>query len=121
MSARNSLALRILLVDDEAFVCGSIKLALTLDGHAVKMTTDPEKAVALLATQTFDLILTDYTMPKISGAEVVRIAREKDINQRAIIMSGQADRLRAEGRLPRQIRLLTKPFTLDELREAINC
>lgn len=110
---------RVLLVDDEPFVCEAINLALTRDGHNVKMVMDPDLAVALINTQEFDLLLTDYSMPKLTGMDLVKIAKHKDKDQRAIIMSGKADRLRSEGLIPRQIQLLTKPFSLDELRDAI--
>ena len=52
----------ILIVDDEPSVCESIKMLLEHDGHKAQTVGSGEVALALLEHETFDLIITDYSM-----------------------------------------------------------
>ena len=55
-------AQRILVVDDEPFVCESVKLMLAHDGHAVETAGGGREALAKYAPDRFDLVITDYNM-----------------------------------------------------------
>src|SRR5512138_3778300 len=68
---------RILVVDDEpkmtALVCGELEDA----GHRVTTATDPQLAMKLLETHDFDVVITDLSMPNVSGMTILDKALEK--------------------------------------------
>jgi len=68
---------RILVVDDEAPFRALLRDVLEEAGHAVTEARDGAEAMALVARQEFDLILTDRRMPKVDGLELVRRLRAR--------------------------------------------
>jgi len=110
--------LRILLVDDHPEVRATTAALLEDNGHAVVEAKDGSNALRLLAAkQSFDLLITDYAMPNISGAEVIAGSRKLRPELAAIMITGYAD----PAMLPpaQQATLLTKPFTPAQMNEAI--
>ena len=110
--------LRILLVDDHAAVRAMIAALLQDSGHEIVEAADGDKALKLLAAkQTFDLLITDYAMPNVSGAEVIAGSRRMRPTLPAIMITGYAD----PAALPatRRVTLLAKPFTPAQMGEAI--
>ena len=69
---------RILVVDDEPINRRILTQHLTSDGHRVTSVAGGPEALGLITRQTFDLLLLDVMMPRMSGFEVCRILR-KDI------------------------------------------
>ena len=67
-------AARILVVDDEAAVAGIFTELLALLGYQVRTLTSPLEALQLFQAdpQAFDLVITDQTMPELSGDELAR-------------------------------------------------
>ena len=62
---------RILVVDDEKSVRDSIKSLLEDTGfYSVQTAQDGEAAISVLKQQIFDLLITDYSMPKMNGYEL---------------------------------------------------
>jgi PAS domain S-box-containing protein len=109
-------ALRILAVDDDPIVLLNTATTLTDMGHDVLQAESGPAALDLLAREQVDLLLTDYTMPKMTGAELIDKARESRPGLKAIIASGYASV--PEGKaldVPR----LAKPFSDRELAGAI--
>ena len=115
-------SLRVLLIDDHAEVRGTTAAMLRDIGHdAFEVGSGPE-AIALLNSaegSQFDLMITDYAMPKQSGTEVVRLARQTHPTLPAVIVTGYADAEAIGGR-PTDVGLLMKPFTLAELSGAVH-
>jgi FixJ family two-component response regulator len=69
----------------------------------------------------FDVIVTDFAMPLVSGLDVIRFARNLRSGWPAIMISGYADGSSIEDR-PHDVALLGKPFSDDALVDAImNC
>jgi len=66
----------------------------------------------------FDVIVTGFAMPLVSGVEVIRFARSLQADWPAVIITGYAD-TRAIGALPNDVPLLGKPFNEHELIESI--
>ena len=58
---------RILIVDDEPFVCDAVKMMLAFDGHQVDAACSANDALALFEAGKYDLVITDYSMPKMKG------------------------------------------------------
>jgi PAS domain S-box-containing protein len=110
--------LRILLVDDHAAVRATTAALLQDSGHEIVEAADGGKALKLLAArEAFDLLITDYAMPNVSGAEVIAGSRKMRPTLPAIMITGYAD----PAALPatRRVTLLTKPFTPAQMGEAI--
>jgi len=112
--------LRILLVDDHEGVREATAGMLADMGHAVEAAADGAAMLDKLemAPADYDLIVTDYAMPLLSGADVLNRAREIRSDMPAIIISGYADSRSMTNR-PSEVTVLTKPFTLEQMRSAI--
>ena len=105
---------RILVVEDDNFVRESMVQSLEAFGHAVTQAADGAAALRELGRGRPDLIITDYLMPGITGAELMRRAREVFPGIPMIIATGYADMHAIDQVLGDDI-LLRKPFQLAEL------
>ncbi len=112
--------LRILLVDDHDAVRETTAGMLSDMGHEVESASDGPGLLRKLsaAPADYDLIITDYAMPLLSGADVLRQAREIRPGMPGIIISGYADSCSIAGH-GNESAVLTKPFTLDQMKTAI--
>ena len=113
---------RILVVDDEPYMCDVCTRTLQRGGYDVVATSDPRAAERMLRDdQHFDLLLTDIKMPSMSGLELALIARERDPAIAIIIMTGFATMENLQQSVQRGIAdFLSKPFELDHLRLAVD-
>jgi CheY-like chemotaxis protein len=112
--------LRILLVDDHEAVRETTAGMLCDMGHMVASAGDGPAVLAMLesAPADYDLIVTDYAMPLMSGGDMLRQARKIRPDLPGIIISGYADS-RSTAQKSREIVFLSKPFTLDQMGAAI--
>jgi CheY-like chemotaxis protein len=112
--------LRILLVDDHDGVRATTAALLKDLGHRVIEASDGPEVFALLANapDCCDLLITDYAMPHVSGAEVIRHARALRETLPAIIITGYADES-SIARRPDDVLVLAKPFTPDQLKNVM--
>ncbi len=112
---------RILVVDDEQYMCDVCSRTLQRSGYEVITTSDPEAAVRLLNGElNFDLLLTDIQMPGMSGLDLAYVARERDPSIAIIIMTGFASKENLQQSVQRGVAdFLPKPFELDQLRLAV--
>jgi len=99
--------LRILAVDDDPIVLLNTSTILADIGHEVIQAHSGPAALAQLAQHPIDLLLTDYAMPGMTGAELVAQAKQAQPELKAIIVSGYAEL--PEG-APLEIPRLAKPF-----------
>jgi signal transduction histidine kinase len=113
-------SLRILLVDDHEAVRETTAGMLSDMGHQVQATCDGAAMLRKLeaAPADYDLIITDYAMPLMSGGDMLRHARKIRPDMPGIIISGYADR-QSIARQPSEVVILTKPFTMDQINSAI--
>ena len=112
--------LRILLVDDHDAVRETTAGMLSDMGHAVESAASGPALLEKLeaAPAGYDLIVTDYAMPLMSGSDMLDQARKIRADLPGIIISGYADG-RSMADRPPEIVVLTKPFTLDQMKAAI--
>ena len=108
--------LRVLAVDDDPIVLLNTATVLSDMGHQVKHAESADAALGMLAEHEFDLLITDYAMPRMSGGELVKRALEIQPGLKIIVVSGYADL--PEGQAPAFPRL-AKPFDETELAHAI--
>jgi len=111
---------RIMLVDDHSEVRTATAAVLEDSGHEVIQAANGAAAIDLLEARDcdYDLLITDYAMPNISGTEFLRMARELCPNVPALIITGYAA-TEAIGDRPTGVEVLLKPFTPAVLESAI--
>ena len=111
---------RILVVDDEPLVCDAVKLMLDFDGHDVETACNSKEALAKMEAGKFDLVITDYEMPGMKGDELAAVIKARDTNQPVVLITAYAELLQSSGNpLTGVDWLISKPFLLENLREAI--
>jgi two-component system, cell cycle response regulator CpdR len=113
---------RILLADDDAATRDLVQRALATDGHSVVPTQDGSEALDKLreAPGAFDLVITDVQMPGLDGIALAEAGTAENAKLRVVLMSGFSDELgRADHIKSRISRILTKPFTLEQVRAAV--
>jgi PAS domain S-box-containing protein len=113
-------ALNILLVDDHDAVRATTASLLEDMGHRVTDVADGLSALDMIRSDAgrFDILVTDYAMPKISGTQLVKQVRSILPEFAAIIITGYAD-ARELLRDDLEVDILEKPFTPEKLHVAL--
>jgi signal transduction histidine kinase len=109
---------RVLVVDDEPVLLAVMQRALGRMGHTVTVAPDGEAALALVAREPFDIIVSDLMMPRMTGAALAEAlaAQHPALRRRLVIMTGGAVTPEDESFLAREdILVLNKPISLAEL------
>ncbi len=111
---------RILVVDDEPSIRTVLKAHLTRDGYEVVTATDGAEAVGALGQAPFDLVLSDLKMPGMSGLELLAWVTREQPGLPVILITahGTVDTAVEALKLGAQD-FITKPFDLDELKQAV--
>jgi len=107
---------KILIVDDEVSTTKLMQGFLQKKGYKIQIKHDPEEAFELVNEEEFDLLITDYRMPKMNGLELINKVREVDPVIPFIMMT-------AYGNIETAVEIiksgaseyLTKPIDLEEL------
>jgi len=105
--------MRLLLVDDDLDTSEAIGELLKLLGHDPAVTGSPQEALQLLAEQPFDVLITDLSMPVMSGLELAQRATQIRPTLRVIFASGHE--MPSVDKLPFRWGALRKPYSMDEL------
>lgn len=84
---------RILLVDDNSLGLAARRSVLEELGHKVQTSGTPAEALDLCGKQRFDVVVTDYKMPKMDGVEFIVRLRKLDPASSVILISGFTDTL----------------------------
>lgn len=84
------LNIRILVVEDELDMLKIIRLYLEKAGHEVGIATDGEQALEELYNQNYDLIISDWMMPHMSGLELCRRVRDLEIPVKIIMLTAKS-------------------------------
>jgi PAS domain S-box-containing protein len=112
--------LTILLVDDHVQVRSTSAALLEDLGHSVVEAADGAEALKILQSEScdFDLLISDYAMPHLSGTDFLREAHNLCPDVPALIVTGYADADAIQDR-PDGVEILQKPFTPSALESAI--
>ena len=70
------MAKKVLIVDDEKLIVKGIRFSLEQEGMQVECAYDGEEALAMIQKNTYDVILLDVMLPKLTGYEVCQQVRE---------------------------------------------
>jgi two-component system response regulator HydG len=111
---------RVLVVDDQFDMAQMIAEHLSDRGYAAVAESSPRKAVEMLSTQCFDVLVTDLRMPDIDGITLLRISRDLDPKRPVIMLTAHSTMetaVEATGR--GAYHYLIKPFRLDVLLRLI--
>jgi CheY-like chemotaxis protein len=104
----------VLVVDDDRLVRRFVAESLRSLGYEVRDTDNGADALTLLDAQRCDLLLADFAMPGMNGAELAKAAQLKQPGLPVLIVSGYADSAAVEA-VPGIARQLRKPFDRTEL------
>jgi DNA-binding response OmpR family regulator len=112
---------RILLVDDDAEIVESLRLALEANGYTVLVARDGNQGLALSERENPDLVILDMMMPKRSGFLVLeKMRRTRDTPMRVImITANEGARHKAYAEMLGVDDYIRKPFPMDRLIESV--
>jgi CheY-like chemotaxis protein len=112
--------LRILVADDDAKSRDLVEKMLTKDGHAIETARTGWEAIDKVHAGTYDLVITDRSMPEGNGDLVALSVKERNPETPVILLTGFGDIMKDEGEHPAGVdRILTKPVSHHDLRHAI--
>ncbi len=108
---------KVLLAEDESQVREAIRMLLSVDEHEVTEARDGREALAMFEPGRFDLVITDYMMPRMQGDELAKQIKQKAPRQPVLMISAYVQQGAC---LASQVdALLAKPFSFVDLRQAI--
>jgi len=112
----------ILLVDDSATIRRSAETMLAAEGYDVVTAENGFEALSKIARHHPDLVFVDIMMPRLDGYQTTAIIKNnEDYRTTPVVMLTSKDGLfdKARGRVVGSDQYLTKPFTREELIEAV--
>lgn len=111
---------RILAIDDSPSIRALVSTALGNDGHGVTAACDGSEGLALVSSHGFDLVITDYNMPKLNGLEFIKQYREKQKFTPVLVLTTEVNpTLRQSAKAAGATGWLVKPFQPEALRALV--
>ncbi len=111
----------ILVAEDNPSVREFIIRSLFPLGHKVVAVGDGEQAIAALTKEKFNVLVTDIVMPNMDGIALAMQATRLYPDLRIVMISGYAqERMRAHNLDAVVHKIVSKPFSLEEISEAVN-
>jgi DNA-binding NtrC family response regulator len=108
--------LEILLVDDDAELRSDMASFFARQGHRVEQANDGNQALDFLERRSFDVMVLDLTMPRMSGREVLKELQNRNAECEVVVLTGDATVEAAVEAMKLGAReFLTKPISLKEL------
>lgn len=113
-------AKRVLVVDDDPDVRQFLSSSLETLGFDVRTAEDAERGLAILEEVKPDILVVDFAMPGMNGAQMARVVRQRRPNLPIIFASGYSETEEIEGAVGKSAVLLRKPFGVSELETVLN-
>ena len=110
----------VLLVDDESHVLSALRRSLRREAIKVETAGNAREALAWLAGDSVDLVISDQKMPGMSGIELMKTIRSRWPGTRRILLSGWTSEIsKADLNAAGLFCVLAKPWDDAELRQSI--
>ncbi len=120
LTPRAATGLSVLVVDDEPAFAGSLRGLLNLQGHNVTVVNSAQAALETLAGSRFDVVLTDYSLGDLTGAQLAERLADRGETAYVILITGYATDIDDPALLTRGINaVLPKPCRGDDLRSVL--
>jgi CheY-like chemotaxis protein len=110
----------VLVIDDDSDVRAFLAASLEALDHHVVEAENGEQGLKRLVEHQPDLILLDYAMPGMHGADVARAVRHIHADLPIIFVTGYAETEQLEAALGADVPILRKPFTVAQLAGAVD-
>ena len=111
---------RILILDDEPIVGERLKASLERTGFTVDAFVSSRDALNNLEQKTYDILVTDLKMNPPDGLEVLRAAKQRQPDIKAVVITGFATKqLAADALSAGAVHFLAKPFKISHLIELL--
>jgi DNA-binding response OmpR family regulator len=110
----------ILIVDDEKPIVELLKHRYVAKGHSVSTAYDGKEALELIKSNSYDLIFLDHNMPGLTGLELLRYIKQKNLKPKVVIITGypEIDEFFMKGRGADEY--LTKPFNIKDIDDIVD-
>jgi DNA-binding NtrC family response regulator len=109
----------ILVVDDDETIRDTL-YDLFEEEHRCHVAETAERAISYLETESYDVILTDISMPGLSGLELLGYVRQHQPDTPVIVITGIHDQEHAQGLLKLgAFHFLLKPFRLEDVESSV--
>ncbi len=115
------MAIKILLVDDSAFMCNALMRELRAADIEAVAAASGHEALALIRREKFDVVITDVMMPEMSGEELIQRLGKLVPGLPCIVLTGNAeiDDVRRIAKAPNLAGILVKPWNKSEMLNTI--
>jgi PAS domain S-box-containing protein len=110
---------RVVLIDDDNDVRRVVIDMLEVLGHHVREADNGLAGLKLIDVQTPDVVLLDFAMPHLNGAEVAKLLRQKHPDLPLVFISGFSDTAQLQNAVGSNATVLRKPFTIDRLNDVL--
>lgn len=111
---------KILVVDDEESIRITLSEFIREDGHDVYRAGDVDEAFKQLQDSTFDVVVTDIIMPRITGVDLLKKIREGNQDIQVIMITGEPNVDTAvEAVRAGAFDYLSKPISKDEIKKVV--
>jgi len=113
---------RVLVVDDDNEILGSMELALGARGYDVLLARDGNEGLARVERDSPDLVILDVVMPRRNGFNVLNcLSLMSTLNPRVIMVTGNEDPRHREFAVSRGVdAFVSKPFDVDEVLDLVD-
>lgn len=121
-NTNNSSGLKVMVIDDSKTIRRTAETLLKREGYEVITANDGFEALAMIADQRPNIIFVDIMMPRLDGYQTTALIKHHQMfKSTPVVMLSSKDGLfdKARGRIVGSDRYLTKPFTREELLDAI--
>ncbi len=113
-------SLRILVVDDEPLIREVLVEYLQSDGHSVVTACDGREGLQRFGERHFDLVLTDKSMPNMTGDNMAAAIKQIAPTKPIILLTGFGEMMKAAGQKPEGVDVIvSKPISLNTLRRTL--
>ncbi len=111
---------KLLIVDDEDAALQTLARAMAREGYEIATAASGASALALLAAQSFDILLTDLRMEKVDGMQLLKACRENYPDIEVVMITGYATAEAAVQAMKQgAFYFVAKPFRLSEVRRVV--